>query len=451
MSEAILYKKVQVPEAFRSRAASESPYRGDLRIGDLTGNGVVDFVVYRSVAGIKPSFVAAFTIDGEPLWSAGDPDKEVHNRDDGGTLKTVAPSRPGPVVVHDIDGDGAAEVLCLMIEAGADATSQWRMDDMEIVILDGRTGKVKRRQADAAMRACHAYAANGELVPSNYVHQRLLIANFRGTPQPQDFLVKLGCDLLAYDDHLNLLWSYRTKWGTYPDHAAYIPAVGDLDRDGRDEVNGGHFVLDHDGKPIWERFVARHNDAVLIDDWDGRPRAIVSGHGTVVDDEGRPIISLGPQAVPHGQEVRCGNLRVDLPGRELVIRYEGHRPKLMVVGHEGRVLTRFEVDPSPNETGLEIVRWLGEGKPDLIYAPAALYDGYGRKVVTFPNLPPPSGGKMGWYHCFPADVCGDEREEVVLYDPYTAWIYIYTPLPLDQGEYHGYVHTARQYNARLMD
>jgi len=39
----------------------------------------------------------------------------------------------------------------------------------------------------------------------------------------------------------------------------------------------------------------------------------------------------------------------------------------------------------------------------------------------------------------------------VLYDPQAASVFIYTPAPLDEAAYGGYVHTARQYNARLMD
>ncbi|MGI5820389.1 MAG: hypothetical protein ACOX9R_20055 [Armatimonadota bacterium] len=62
-----------------------------------------------------------------------------------------------------------------------------------------------------------------------------------------------------------------------------------------------------------------------------------------------------------------------------------------------------------------------------------------------------SGGRQGWFHCIPADLCGDAREEVVLYDPHGASVFIYTPAPLDRSAYAGYEHTARQYNARLMD
>ena len=180
-------------------------------------------------------------------------------------------------------------------------------------------------------------------------------------------------------------------------------------------------------------------------------RAILSGGGQVVDAEGHPLLSLGFDIVPHGQEIRCGRLLPDASANALVIRYNGHHPDLMVVDNDGQISSRFSVDETPNNTGLEIIRWHDGETAELIYSPAALYDGAGNKVVTFPELPPPTGGKMGWYHCFPADVCGDGRDEVILYDPYSDAVYIYTPTPFQPDVFGGYQHTERQYNTRLMD
>jgi hypothetical protein len=80
-----------------------------------------------------------------------------------------------------------------------------------------------------------------------------------------------------------------------------------------------------------------------------------------------------------------------------------------------------------------------------------LLDGHGRVVSELTDLPEPRGGRQGWYHCFPANVCGDECEEVVLYDPWATSVFVYTPAPLYEDAYIGYEQTARQYNARLMD
>ncbi len=60
-------------------------------------------------------------------------------------------------------------------------------------------------------------------------------------------------------------------------------------------------------------------------------------------------------------------------------------------------------------------------------------------------------GRMAWYHCIAADVCGDDREELILYDPWSPQIHVYTPHPLIPDAYRGYRPTPRQYNPRLMD
>lgn len=52
---------------------------------------------------------------------------------------------------------------------------------------------------------------------------------------------------------------------------------------------------------------------------------------------------------------------------------------------------------------------------------------------------------MGWYHCIPADVCGDNREEIVVYNPWDQFIYIYTPAPYKKEAFKGYQPAPRQY------
>jgi len=454
--EAILYKKISIPQEFLSFmdvGGKKQAYGGDIRIGDLDGDGNVDFVVYKSLGGMKPCFIGAFNMDGEALWSYGDKDLEMPG--EVGILTAQSPDRPGPVAVYDIDMDGKAEVICLAIAQNATTTTKWAVGQTEMLILNGETGEVKAKAAPPRLQASSGYV-EGELMAPNYVHQRLLIANFRsrekspagGEVTSQDFVVKLGKDIFAFNDKLEILWHYVSKWNQYPAHAAYIPAVGDIDGDGCDEVNGGHFLLDQNGEPLWEKFMGNHNDSVLVEDWgEYGKKAILSGYGQVVDCEGNVLLKLGKEVVPHGQEIRYGDVRSDCRGAELIIRYRGHTPDLMVVSQQGEILDKFRVDDSPNNTGLEIVHW---GEKAFIYSPAALYDGYGKKV-SFPHLPAPTGGKMGWYHCFPANVCGDEREEVILFDPYSDTIYIYTQEPFNQAAFKGYQHTARQYNARLMD
>lgn len=445
-----LYKHVAIPDTFLNETDGNA-WGGDIRIGDLTGNGTVDFLVYKSLGGIHPCFLGAFTLEGEPIWSIGDKHLEIRDADAKDTHLTVlSPDRPGPVAIYDIDANGQAEVICFWIDTDVPEASKWDLSAIRLMILDGATGAIKRSAAPDALRQCDAYAEGKRHIP-NYVHQRLMIANFSGNAQPQDFVVKVGVNVLAFNHELEQLWQYTDEWFRYPKHSAYIPAVGDFNGDGLDEVNGGNFGIAADGTVLWNRYFGENTDSVLVTEWNGDKRAILSGGGQVVDAEGNPILSLCFDVVPHGQEIRCGKLLSDVSEDALVIRYNGHHPDLMVVDKNGEIKNRFRVDETPNNTGLEVIRWHGAEDPELIYSPAALYNSAGEKVVTFPELPSPTGGRMGWYHCFPADVCGDAREEVILYDPYSDAVYIYTPPPFQPDLFGRYQHTERQYNTRLMD
>ena len=449
MSEAFLQKKVRLPEEFVSIEDGRR-VGGDIRIGDLSGDGRMDLLVYKSLGGIKPSFLGACNLEGEVLWLVGNKAFCAEDADGDGMLETISPDRPGPVAIYDIDQDGRQEVICFMVDSQVVRTSKWDLVGVRLAILDGATGEVKCSAAPEVLAGCSAYV-DGEAHIPNYVHQRLMIANFCGRAAAQDFVVKVGNDILAFNHRLELLWHYRNKYYHYPGHSAYIPAVGDLDGDGRDEVNGGHYGLDCDGRVLWETFLGDNADSVLVEEWrDGRA-AIISGSGQVLDPQAKHLLRLGEDVVPHGQEVRCGNFCPDSDGRELAIRYNGHNPQVMIVAQDGEVLCRFAVDESPNNTGMETVSWRGPEQADLLYSPAALFDGDGNKVVIFAELSPPTGGRMGWYHCFPADICGDGRESVVLYDPYGDAVYVYGAEPLDRSKLDSYRHTARQYNARLMD
>jgi hypothetical protein len=431
----ILYRKVAVPPEATAPAEGgprAGRYGGDVRIGDLTGDGRCDFVVYRSAdGGMKPCFLAAFDMEGRLLWKAGA----------GGGQ----PARPGPVAVHDIDADGCAEVICFFHDPRV-ACEPASLADAAIQVRDGRTGRILRRAAPKELTDRRGRGPN-------WVHQRILVANFRGRKRPRDFLVKLGDTLVAFSDELRVLWTYRIRWNEYSRCSAYIPAVGDIDGDGRDEVNGGYYLLDARGRALWARQLGRHMDSVAIEQWDGgRVRAICSGFGHVMAADGQVVLRLGERLVPHGQEVRVARFTAETPGKQMMIRYNGHRPDVMLVGNDGRVLRRFRLNSSPNETGMEAVQWFGRERPALLYNGGVLWRGTGEVFAELGGLPEPRGqAKMGWYHCIPADVCGDRREEVVVYNPWDRYVYVYTPAPLAEKAYRGYRPTARQYNARLMD
>ena len=171
-----------------------------------------------------------------------------------------------------------------------------------------------------------------------------------------------------------------------------------------------------------------------------------------MDDRGKAVLRLGEEMVPHGQEVRVARFLASSSEPQMVLRFEGHAPEVMVVDVDGEVRRRLGINSSPNNTGLEVVYWNGAEERGMLYNGGMLWDMEKETGQVLPGLPPPIGPpRMGWYHCVPADLCGDEREELLLYNPWDRFIYVYTPEPFGEGEYAGYRPGARQYNARLMD
>jgi hypothetical protein len=453
--EAQLIRRISIPKEYLV-TEDQHTFAGDIRIGDLNADGRCDFLVYRSnhsgpsgpaIGGFKPCFLGAFDMDGAMLWSTGG----------GGTH----PVRPGSVAIHDLDGDGAAEVICFWQLPGTSIAADWQsLADIVVQIRDGKTGEVIRQAApkEITQRRCRDKGKNMSMGrrTANWVHQRILVANFRGTDRPRDFVVKLGDTHVAFTDELKVLWTYQTKWVDYSRCPAYIPSVGDIDDDGRDEVNAGYFLLDDGGKPLWERRLGDNMDSVAIAEWDqGRVRAICSGFGHVMDARGNAMLALGEKEVPHGQEVRVANLRGDLPGPEMALRHLGHTPDLIVVSSvDNTIVSRLKLNPSPTSVGMEPVYWNGPDRAAMLYNGGWLWNLQTGQGAPLPGLPPPNGGdvhRMGFHHAIPADLCGDKREELVLWDPTATEIFIYTQEKPDEKSYRGYQAGPRQYNPRIMD
>ncbi len=302
----ILWRRIDVPAALRASETVDGRsigYGGDIRIGSLRERGSVDFLVYRSLndghngGGMKPSFLGAFDVDGNILWQQGE----------SGTQ----PSRPGPVTLYDVNSDGRDEVICFFKDTSKDADPT-SLADVVVQVRDGSSGDVIHQAAPPSITSCAGEGAN-------WVHQRLLIANLRGLDRPADLVVKLGNRVVALDDRFETLWTHTSPWTEYGHCPAYIPSIGDLDGDGRDEVNGGYFILDHDGSVLWEQDLAPNMDSVAVTTWDdGRMRAICSGGGHVLDETGDFVLSLGVEVVPHGQEVRVARFDLDDPAPQMV-------------------------------------------------------------------------------------------------------------------------------------
>ena len=127
---------------------------------------------------------------------------------------------------------------------------------------------------------------------------------------------------------------------------------------------------------------------------------------------------------------------------------------LIVSSASNSIVDRFKVNFSLTNIGMKPVYWHSQNKVALFYNGGWLWDVKSKVGRELPNLPPSNGNdvhRMGFYHAISANLCGDEREELVLWDPTARDIYIYTPKPLNKSAYTSYTAGPRQYNPRLMD
>ena len=163
-------------------------------------------------------------------------------------------------------------------------------------------------------------------------------------------------------------------------------------------------------------------------------------------------MKLGSELVPHGHEVRVGRFRQGDSASKMVIRCKGHSTDVIVVNVNGIILRELNLNHSPNNTGMEVVYWDGEDAPARLYNSGMIWDPLQNFGTSLPGLPLPEPvGRMAWYHCIPANVCGDEREELVVYNPWTTKVYLYTQHDNDGSDLKVYNASPRQYNPRLMD
>lgn len=108
-----------------------SQYQGSFPcLGDLDGDGKVDFLLYRQGQQTTPGYMVALSHDGKRLWEMGDPSIRTHLPD--GVWKE--PALRGVALIYDIDRDGKSEVI----------TEFWRDGKPALYVLDGATGKIKQ-------------------------------------------------------------------------------------------------------------------------------------------------------------------------------------------------------------------------------------------------------------------------------------------------------------------
>ena len=405
-----LWKKIDLKNFGTSR---------QIRFGHLTGTDewyVVLAQMQKRVSRDAYGFISCLTaidLEGNVLWQLGEPSDKTEE------LGKV--SADMAFQVYDIDGDGRDEVIV-----------GW---DFEIRILDGRTGNIKK-----SAKTPFSDDDDADLIGvpyQTYAFERInpdgiRICNFRGKERPADILIKdRYCRIYALDEDLNMMWKFKS-----PTNTGHCPLPIDIDGDGKDELLVGYKLLDSDGQMLWSYPISEdHTDEIVAGKWmpgeDEGHFACVSGtEGFFIGDFYGNIVAR--DMIGHAQRVSIANYCPEREGREIVVtNFWGHQGVIFLYDCYGNQI--WEMENEMNGNILAPVNWDGDGT-ELILTNAdakkgGLLNGRGVRAVEFPDDGHPV------LCCESLDLTGDERDELVVWDYHSMYIYTQDDCPKEQT-YH---------------
>ena len=373
-----------------------------IRFGHLTGTKEWFFVmcqnqrkVYKDRYPVISCMTAVSVETGKVLWQIGEPcdSPEIEK------LTTDLPFQ-----IYDIDGDGIDEVI-----------TSW---DFKLMILDGRTGEVKKSIPTPLNEAAPETVTGLEFCM--YAFNRLnvdaiRIVNVSGNARPEEILIKDRYSRYwIYDSNLNLKWEF-SKYNT-----GHFPFSYDFNGDGKDEIFSCYNMVDSNGKLMWSLPIdTDHTDEIIVgrfaEDQDER-LAIVSGW------EGFMIVSKEGEIIHrdingHGQRISCANYCPERKGFEIATTtYWGNNGIVYLHDCNGNEIWHREMLSNGNV--IAPLNWDGNGKELLWMSPhEGAFDGEGHRVLVLPDDGHPE-------MCTEViDLTGDSRDEIVVWDRHSLYIY----------------------------
>jgi hypothetical protein len=412
--------------------------------GDLDNDGRIDLLLYREGPQTTPGYMVAVDLDGRTLWERGDATIESHMSDGYGR----EPALRGIAFVYDIDADGRSEVI----------TEFWENNAPMLYVLDGATGAVEKSRPsplDLKVRGgrrsrCHPVGRIAFLDGKNPA----IVLKYGAS----NLVPCLG---VALDPELNALWEVRGGQHSM----GHVPTVADVDGDGRDEVVFGTLLADDDGAVLWEKKVSRHADCTAAADVTAAPGTEVflsicgTGPAYCLSLKGETIWEKTTKEVPHGQAIWVANFLADHPGPEAIILHSGHTGDFMTVdAATGKELARFHHYTVRKRAYPDFpcpVNWTGTQVQSLwVPVDRSVVDGRGNVQASLGPYEERVRDTLRWgnskrnlaVQAFALDLCGDERDELLLYQPYEGrGVFIFTQPDSDCGE-KPYRHVKTAYN-----
>ncbi|MGH9338090.1 MAG: hypothetical protein ACRD1R_00510 [Acidobacteriota bacterium] len=234
-------------------------------IGDLNGDGVLDYVIKQPDFNTDPyhrqrywkrspepfQLEAYNGMDGRMLW----------RYDMGWAIESG--TWYSPYVVYDIDGDGFAEVYTKAGEGDPREIDGRVLEGPEYLVkIDGRSGEVIARVPWHSRAGWDHY---------NRSQRHMLAVAYLDGSTPSLIMQRGTYDLIktaALDRDLNIIWQREAKNPhDLPGPGTHGLITADVDKDGRDELILGATALNDDGKVLWETGLG-HPDPCYVADID---------------------------------------------------------------------------------------------------------------------------------------------------------------------------------------
>ncbi|HYI96013.1 MAG TPA: hypothetical protein VEX68_20895 [Bryobacteraceae bacterium] len=369
----------------------------NVRFGDLDGDGKADMLFAQNIPRVRGdafdhiSCLTAVTLDGKVLWQSGRPDSR------NGLLTNDTPFQ-----IHDLDGDGKNEVVLVR--------------DFQLQVLEGKTGKILQRSwmpEVASDNKERPYTINNG--------DSMAFFNLSGNKTAQEIVIKDRYRWFwVFDKDLQMKWKGEGQTGHYP-----FPF--DMDKDGRQEFMIGYSLWNHQGKQLWshDSAIKDHPDGISVGQFGADPNAPArvyicgSDEGFLVFDLASGKI-LNRARIGHTQTQSVGKFRPNMPGLQIYVANFWRSPGIVTLfDPDGKILGQEEL--APGSTHLAPVNWRGDGQEFALLSAnvreGGMIDGELRRVVMFPD----DGHPDLAYHV--ADVTGDSRDEIIVWDQQKVWIY----------------------------
>jgi len=401
------------PQMVRWRSFNTGSFGTDqnLRLGDLNGDGNKELLfVSSSKKGNSICCITAMNLEGHTIWQYGD--TLLGTRESGEELA---------VQIHDLDGDGEREVI--FVSRG----SLW--------MLEGKSGKLIRRVR----------------LPWSMEAGTLLFGDMLGTGRDNCILISdRNSRLMLLNEKLQPLWEQEVEDGSQP-------LIYDMDEDGYDEVLAGYLVFDHEGGLLFNsgEFIGDRCNGVTVSELsegDGSIPCLIYATGDwgvmYADFEGN---ILKQNIMGHVKYISVADFDLESPGLELISSNGWGSDGLVHISDaSGNVRNNF-ITVNGVSRCLP-VNWKGDGEEFFIVSAdsvsGGMFDKYGQLSVRFPN----DGHPLTCYHV--ADLNGDTRDEVLVWNHEELWIYTQDDNPRMGNTYNPdrtpmYNHSMHQMNLSL--